>query len=154
MIKVYLGGPIRGLTYDVGVGWRDLVTEMLAPEITAFSPLRGKAEILANVPVMDSSVHPVDHVLTSPKGIVSRDHYDVVSCDLIFVNFLGTDRVSIGTISEIAWGYQIGKPIVVAMEDNNVHRHPFVTEQAGFIVGTLEEAVHITRSILLPFAGQ
>ena len=40
--SVYLAGPIKGLTFDEGQEWRDVITDMLEPEIDAFSPLRWK----------------------------------------------------------------------------------------------------------------
>src|SRR5690554_4717505 len=114
--KVYLAGPIRGLTYAGSASWRDEVKAKFYPGIVAYSPLRGKEELLASPPVLDERTHPVDHVLTLPQGIVARDRYDVLSSDLIFVNLIGAADISIGTVCEIAWGYDHNKPIVLAME--------------------------------------
>jgi hypothetical protein len=36
----------------------------------------------------------------------------------------------------------------------NPHEHMMVNEAIGFRVETLDEAVHVTRSILLPHAGR
>ena len=45
--------------------------------------------------------------MSGPKGIVSRDHFDVTHCDLVFMNLvrsnkdtdtLGANKVSIGTM--------------------------------------------------------
>lgn len=147
--KVYLAGPIRGLTYSGSTSWRDEVKSKFHPSIVAYSPLRGKEKLLASLPVLDERTHPVDHVLTLPQGIVARDRYDVLSSDLIFVNLIGATTVSIGTVCEIAWGYDRGKPIVLAMEEGNPHWHPFIKTLAGFIVPTLEDAVEATHQILL-----
>ena len=42
MKKIYLAGPICGLTYDGAQEWRDTFRKEIDPRIEAFSPLRGK----------------------------------------------------------------------------------------------------------------
>jgi len=149
--KVYLAGPIRGLTFVGSTSWRNYVKNLFRPEIIAYSPLRGKDEVLANLPIIDDRTNPVNHPLTLRKGVVTRDRYDVLSSDLIFVNLLGAHEKSIGTMFELAWAHDHGKPIVLAMEDKgNPHDHTFVREVAGFVLPTLEEAVVITHHILFP----
>ena len=148
--KVYLGGPIKGLTYEGATTWRHFVADRLAPEIVVYSPLRAKKAVLQHLPVLDSNTHPVNHPLTTQKGIMRRDRWDVMTCDLLFVNFLEATEPSQGTDFEIAWAFDHDKPIVVAMQQGNPHWHPMVLESAGFILPTLEEAIHITKAILLP----
>lgn len=147
--SVYLGGPITGLTYDDGNEWRSFASEWLWQEgIRPYSPLRAK-EYLRHVGILDKQYHELN-VLSGPKGITTRDRFDVMRCDLLLVSFIGAERVSIGTVMEIAWADMLRKPIVVAMEEVNPHRHEMLTTAAGFVVETLEEALSLTRAILLP----
>jgi nucleoside 2-deoxyribosyltransferase len=154
--SVYLAGPITGLTYDDGNGWReDVIDDFDDAGIDAFSPLRMKQYLrrfgLLSAKDQDGR-HNYDgvHPLSSDKGIMMRDRHDVTSRDMMLVNFLGAERVSIGTCIEIGWADAARKPIVIAMEDDNVHRHAMVEEALGYRVHTLTEAVEIVKAILLP----
>jgi len=147
--SVYLAGPITGLTFGDSTDWRGhAVLRFAEAGITAYSPLRCK-EYLAERGVLDAMGYE-DRPLSSPKGITTRDRFDVMTKDLILVNFIGAETVSIGTVMEIAWADLQRKPIVVAMEEGNVHTHAMLTQAAGFIVPTLDEAIDVATAILLP----
>lgn len=145
--KVYLAGPISGLTYAGGQEWRSNMKAILAPEIACFSPLRAKEYLRVRGVLEQSYATP----LSSDRGIMTRDHNDCLTADLILVNLQACgSRVSQGTLMEIAWGFAYRKPVVAIMErKGNVHDHPMVREAIGFRTDDWEEAVHIVRSILL-----
>lgn len=153
--SVYLAGPITGLTYDDGQDWRSYAQEKLAEHgIDGFSPLRAKAHLRA-LGVLDSAGTPDSaylglNALSEPSGITTRDRFDCMGRDLVLVNFLGAERVSIGTCIELGWADAARRPLVVAMEEDNVHRHAMVNTVSGFIVPTLDEALHICQAILRP----
>jgi len=149
MVKVYLSGPIRGLSYDQAVGWRDNVHVALYPEITTYSPMRGK-EALAGCECLDERDLITDDSAFTVKGIVGRDYNDVRICDLLFINLLGAKQFSVGTISEIAAAHMLNKPIVLVMERWNIHDHPFVTEPPIYWVDNLDKAIALTKGVLLP----
>lgn len=145
---VYLAGPITGLSYDGATDWRYGVMKALAPEIDAFSPLRGKNYLLGQTTIQDSYN---EHVMSTSKAIFARDHFDCKRCDALFVNLLGAKRVSIGTVMEIAWAHAYGKIVILVMErEGNVHEHSMLREACAYRVETLEEAVDLTRIMLLP----
>ncbi len=147
MARVYLAGPISGLTHADGVAWRQQVTEALTPSgITCFSPMRGKEYLKAHDVIEDS--YP-QYVLSTDKGIMRRDHNDVVTADALLVNLLGCKRVTIGTVMEIAWAFDRQIPVVAVMEDKgNCHEHAMIREAIGWRVQTLAEGVACIRSIL------
>lgn len=153
--SVYLAGPITGLTYDEGNDWREAVREDLeAVGITAYSPLRAK-NFLRAIGVLDSAGTPDSaymglNPLSEPKGITARDRFDATRSDVVLMNLLGATRVSIGTMIEAGWADAARRPIVIAMEEDNVHRHAMLNEVAGFIVPTLEEAVAVVKAVLIP----
>jgi len=134
MKTVYLAGPITGLTFEGAAdGWRAQVPALL-PGVRCLSPLRG-IETLAR------EYLPVKHVSgDDAKQIVTRDFNDIKTCDALLVNFLGAERVSIGTCWELGAAYTLQKPVVVVMEPAwaNVHDHAFVHHTAMVVVPTLE----------------
>jgi nucleoside 2-deoxyribosyltransferase len=144
MYHVYLAGPIYGLSYDEATDWRNTATHILEDAgVRALSPLRGK-EFLREERELHGA-YP-EYPLSTDQGIVSRDKFDVLRSDVVLVNLRCAERVSIGTMFEIAWAH--GKPVVLIMEDGNIHDHPFVRQCAPFIVGSLEEALDLVLIIL------
>lgn len=150
--RVYLAGPITGLSYADGQDWRLQAKTILSEMgITAFSPLRNKnyLDSIGKIPALVDR-KDVHRPLSTPKGIVTRDVHDVMSADALLVNLIGTEAVSIGTVMEIAIAYSHRKPMVLAMEPDNIHEHPFVLEMCGFRVETLQDAIDLVGDILLP----
>lgn len=143
---VFLSGPITGLSYAESTEWRKYVQDNLPDNVIAFSPLRNKPHLKEESSLLDH----YDHVLSTSKSITKMDYFDVKRSDLILVNLLNTKRVSIGTVMEIAWAYEMGKPIIVAMEKDNIHQHSMIRECSDFILPTLEEALDIVLHILMP----
>lgn len=144
---LYCAGPITGVSYSESIDWREYVASKLPPHIKAVSPMRGKKYLANEKSVKDSYE---EHPLSSQKGIACRDRMDVMRCDMILVNFLGADKVSIGSVMEIAWADAWRKPIVIVMDKNNVHSHAILREVSGFIVSNLDEAIDIATAVLSP----
>jgi len=145
---VYLAGAITGERYDGATDWRERVaTELDYVGITAFSPMRGKEYLDTEKPI---AAEYSDRILSNSRAIMTRDFFDVRRADLLLVNLLGTRKASIGTTMEIAWGYQLQKPIVLVMEPENVHNHPMIREAVGYWVESLDDAVYVAKSVLLP----
>jgi hypothetical protein len=146
----YMAGAITGLTYDGAEDWRAFAKAELAKyDIHGLSPLRGK-EYLRGIPALtaDCAGYGDLNCMSSPRGIMTRDRYDATRCDVLLVNLLGTQRVSIGTVMEMAWADLSRIPIVVAMEPTgNPHEHAMIGEAIGFRVPTLEEAIHVVIAI-------
>lgn len=143
---VYLAGPITGLSHAESVEWRDYATKRFPPHIIGVSPMRGKPYLAGKKSIANSSTE----VLSSPRGITTRDRNDVMRADLVLVNLLGATKISIGTIMEFGWADAWRKPLVVAMEEGNPHWHAMVREVSGFIVPTLDEAIAVTIAVLSP----
>lgn len=147
MKKIYLAGPITGLTYDEATMWRNAVKNELI-EYQCFSPLRAKWYLAKNfeLPAISKSDKP----LSTAKGILCRDYFDCNTADIIIVNFLNAKRISIGTVAEIAWAWQARKPIIAIMEPGNVHEHDFLVEMIPYIVKSVPEAIQLARAVLDP----
>jgi nucleoside 2-deoxyribosyltransferase len=151
--KVYLAGPITGLSYgDARHGWRKEFADLISdqPHIKLYSPMRGK-DFLSKETELDGTPNMyMDNPMATKKGIVARDRYDVKTCDVMVANFLGSDRVSIGTCMEFGWADAYQRIIVTIIDDDNLHQHAMLNEVSGYIVTTLEEAANITKVLLTP----
>jgi len=151
--SVYLAGPITGRTYDGGNDWRELAKKELGTVgIQAWSPLRAK-EYLRKYGVLDDAAEAdyFDELLSSPRGIMTRDRWDCTRVDVVLVNLLGATRISIGTTMEIAWADGVRTPIVCMIEkEGNPHDHAMIQQALGFRVETFEEGIEVCKALLTP----
>jgi hypothetical protein len=152
---VYAAGPIEGCSYDGCTNWRAGLQEQFdslvktGDRIRVASPMRAKSYLKDQVVTRDLVNGLTDQyqkATSSPRAIMLRDHFDCTRADLVFVNFIGAPKVSIGTVMEVAWGFH--KPVVIAMEPGNIHEHPMITE-AGLVVPDFDLAVKDAANILL-----
>ena len=145
MFNLYLGGPITGLAYDETVNWRKQAEVELGDYYNILSPMRGKEYLRNEKTVSDS--YP-DIATSSDKGIFGRDVFDVDNANVILINFVGTTRVSIGSVMELAMAYKYGSNYrLVVMEKGNIHDHSFVREAASLVVDDLEYAYDILKGL-------
>jgi nucleoside 2-deoxyribosyltransferase len=151
MTIIYLAGPITGLDYAGATDWRIRAKkELEAVGLRTFSPMRGK-EYLAHVTefTADGDAYKELGVLSSNRGIITRDRFDATRCDVLLANLHGARKVSIGTVMEIAWADAHRIPIVCVMEPSgNPHEHGMITEVIGYRVETLDAALHVIKAIL------
>lgn len=153
--SIYLAGPISGIDFEEGEGWRqEAINYLWKRDIDCFSPLR-KKDYLKGEGHLTGSYN--EWPLSSQRGIYARDRYDCHRVDLVLANLLdsgaydnGMQRVSIGTVMEIAWAAQNNTPVVLIMEEDNIHRHPMLLEACPFVVDNLAEALDLTEAILRP----
>ncbi len=153
--KVYLAGPITGLTYqEASLGWRKEFAQMLADgpdgdSFLCYSPMRGKA-FLEGVGKLEG--HYDGNPMSTRGAITGKDKNDVYTSDVIVANFLESQgNFSVGTAVEFGWADAWSKPVImVATPDDPHYKHPMLSRIAGWIVSNLEDAAHLTRHLLLP----
>lgn len=137
------------MSFNEAIGWTDYAKERLDPKgIIGYKPLRGKKFLFAetNLSAKGYNINP----LSTAKGIVRRDSYDVRTCNAVLVNVLDAKRVSIGTVCEVAFAYILNKPVVLVMEpEGNIHEHCFITEMCDYWVHDLDHGIEIIQTILL-----
>lgn len=152
MKSVYLSGPITGLTFAGATDWRQYAIESLAADgIVGISPMRAKDYLAAlNAPISGHGREYVKMgVLSTPQAVVTRDRFDTQRADVMLMNLVGADRVSIGTMVEIGWADAARVPIIGIIEPSgNVHDHMFVNNMIGFRVETLDEGLAVAKAIL------
>jgi hypothetical protein len=142
---LFLAGPLTGISYGDALDWRQYVASRLPADVIAFSALRGKGYVSKESVLRNT--YP-DHLLSTPQGTITRDRFDISRCDALIVNFLKADRISIGTIMEMAWADAWRKPIILAMQAGNVHDHAFVRQVAAFITDDLDEAIQTAVDVV------
>lgn len=146
-MKVYLAGPITGLSYKECNSWRDYTAKALNRcGIETLTPMRGK-EYLSHYRKLKSQYLGV-HPLSTAHGITSRDSWDCRRSDLILVNLMGAKAVSIGTVLEIAWGQSAGVYVMTVMEKDNIHRHAMLEQTSSIVMESLDEALDLIPVIL------
>lgn len=150
MSKVYLSGPIQGLTYkDARYGWRKEFTDMLDPEIVVLSPMRHEGHLaeLNDQPIEIGRLPK--NMFSRPKMIVAKDYLDIDESTIVVINLLGATKISQGTIAEVGYATAKGKTIIVIREpEGNIHNTPFISEAASAVVGSCWEAAQLVNSLL------
>lgn len=151
---VYLAGSISGLTYKQASEWREKVKERLQEfGIKCLSPLRADVHLRNHEGLLDdkqsiSSSSPA-LAMSTERGVVERDKYDATRCSVLFLNLLGSKKISVGSMIEIGWANANNIPIVLIMEkEGNMHDHAFVRETCAFRTDDLSEGIEIVRAIL------
>ncbi len=150
---VYLAGPITGTSYQGCTDWREAARRELADVgIVGLSPMRGK-EYLSHIKefTMDGDKYKPFSIMSSNRGIMTRDRWDATRCDVLLVNFIDAPRVSIGTCMEIAWADLARIPVVAVMEadGSNKHEHGMILEAIGYKCATLDEALRCIKIMLV-----
>ena len=152
MKKVYLAGPITGQSFKGSEEWRDVFKVLagqskLAGRVELYSPLRGKDYLLNEVKIQDAYEQ---HLFSTQRAIMTRDYYDVTTCDALVINFTNAERVSIGTVMEIGWAYAKRTPIIIIGGKGGIHDHSFIREAAGWWVDSTIDAVRVLETIFNP----
>jgi nucleoside 2-deoxyribosyltransferase len=145
--KVYLCGPISGLTIEECTAERERVMLQLAAcGIEAYSPLRGKKHLVPSGQIIGSGAY--DAVIGRANGIIGRDRNDVLRCDALLADLRGAKKASIGSMVEFGWADAWRKPIVTVMEKGNVHDHVFVNHLSTYVTHSIDDAVNLLSLLL------
>ena len=148
--QVYLAGPILGKTYtDCRFGWRQEVAMRMLPGIQVLSPMRHEGHLAEHIgPIDDGVINKAEYFFSESKIIFAKDVLDIRSCDIMLANFLGATVPSLGTVSEIGMAYILNKTIITVIEDDNIHRHPFVLEPSALVLDNLDDAITAINRLL------
>lgn len=139
-LTVYLGGPIRGLSYQEASDWRNEAIRRLSDVgMKCLSPMRNKELIKDEEKITDSYESLKGY---SSKDIFNRDKFDVINSDILLFNFTNRKVSIIGSLFELAWGHLLGKYCVVAVDKESIYaKHPFVKESASIMFENIDEAI-------------
>lgn len=147
--RVYLAGPITGLTYGGATDWREAAELFLHQYgVEALSPMRGKKYLEKEKVIADEYAGQADWPLSMAAGFTSRDRSDCMNADIVLANFEGAEKVSIGTVMECAWADAFRTQLIVVMDEDNVHNHAMVRQVSAYRVGTLAQGLALVPPIL------
>jgi len=139
-MKIYLAGPISGKGYDEVVNLYKEKSKFLKNYgYEVLCPMTGKTYLRNEVKFKEQGYEQFP--VSSNHAIFERDRWMVSQCDIILADLSNApDKVSIGTMMELAWASLLGKQTIVILPKENIHRHAFVLEAADIIFESLEEA--------------
>ena len=146
MPRVYLAGPISGLTLDQASNtWRlDVAARLSCFDIASENPLKF---IHDHIGKFDSQGIGGTQLGTA-RGLTEADRFMLSNSDIMFCNLSGAEKVSIGTMIELGWADIQRIPVLVVMDEGNMHDHAMVKSIASWIVPTLEEGIDLTIDLL------
>lgn len=137
---VYLCGPIAGLTLDDAANWRKQTAQSLwSCGFDTIDPLESKYDLPTGNQPLDDYYNIAGW---RANELYQRDLYSVRGSDIVLANLAAAERVSIGSVSEIAIAAELRKYVVLVLGPNDqVHRHPFVMCAASVILDSLDAAI-------------
>lgn len=103
MKTIFLSGPMRGLSREQSLGWRQEIENKLKDNFIILHALRGREE---------------KETMPDPRGAVIRDKNDIIKADLVIVNDTFPNVSMVGTSMEILFAHSLNKPIIVFGEVN------------------------------------
>lgn len=145
MFKIYCVHPISGSTSEEVFKYYDTTQKRLTEMgFDVLTPMYGKGDIRTAHKFKGSGI---DGPVTNKHAIFGRDRWMVGQADIIYANFLGATKASIGGCFELAWGCNDHKQIVLVMDKDNIHQHAFILEAATIIFETEEDALQYLERI-------
>jgi nucleoside 2-deoxyribosyltransferase len=146
-MRIYLAGPISGVSKGAVMQYWDSAKKRFEEMgYKVFNPMTGKDQFRNDSPselfrsAGFNNDGPKYNPIITDHAIAHRDMWMVKMVDVVYANLYNAKQVSIGTVSEIAWGKAFGKNVVVVMEPGNIHQHAFIKENATVVFETPDEA--------------
>ena len=140
---IYLGGPMSGMTWRQAMEWRWTAQTRLEHSWRLINPCRTQIPMDKLDEVIIASTQKdgdLDLHLTA-TGITAQDEFFIDQSDWLLVNFLGAERVSIGTVWEMGYAWAKGKKIVTVVEPGSINDHPFTRRRSHVFTPDFEEAL-------------
>lgn len=143
-LSIYCVRPISGrLVKEMFEYYDSVVPELRKYGYRVFHPAMNKEWLRR----FSGNANPkgYNHSTTNGKAIFGRDYWMVRQSDIVYADLTDAKIPSIGSCFELAWAHELGKHVVVAMEDDNVHQHVFVNAAADIVFNTPEKALIYLR---------
>lgn len=141
MSTVYLAGPISGKSYEEIVSRYAEKTNLLEQMgYMVLCPMTGKDYLRNEIEFRSEGYE--QHPVSTSHAIFERDRWMVSQSDIVLADLSNSgDRISIGTMMELAWAALQNKHTILVMHSTNIHAHAFVYEASDIIFETLDEAL-------------
>ena len=148
MKTIYCVHPISGLSADKVFAYYTNIKQNLSNHYNVMIPMTGKSSLRCAKEFRCEGYQ--DNPITTNHAIFERDRWMVTQSDIIYANLIGaTEKVSIGSMFELAWASLLGKYVVLVMDKESVHRHAFVMEAADVIF----ESEQVAEDYLITLAN-
>jgi nucleoside 2-deoxyribosyltransferase len=82
-----------------------------------------------------------EHPTSTGHSIYKRDKWMLKNSDVVFVNLLNSDVISIGCMFELAWADMLGKHVVVVCDGKKPYDHAFIKGAADVVFTSLDDAL-------------
>ena len=151
-MKIYTAGSISGLTKEeVEAYFTGLKNFFESLGYTVLNPMSGKGQLR-----VDKIYRAKDyrHPVATNRAIIGRDRWMVGQADVIYTNLTNSPMASIGTMYELAWGYELKKHIVAVIPEDNIHQHAFVLQSCDIVFETEEEAKEYLKDLIESIEGK
>ena len=129
--NIYLSGGMSGMNMSEQIGWRFLITTLLA----RYSGVRFEVDCF-NPPAYYTDKHPNDY--DSEREVMDYDLYRLNQSDMVIVNF--NNLKSLGTMAEIAIAHYKHIPIIGIYSGDRGELHPWQENMCWKILGNEEDA--------------
>lgn len=151
-ISVYLSGPVTNRNYKQASTWRKhAATRLRDAGFRVLDPLRGHSFSSRRKKIRNLAE---ENPVVSDRALKARDKLDCLASDIVLCNFMEADRVSVGSIFEIAWAEDHNKLVVMAIPKNDrFHDHPF-TRESAVIFHDFEEALQYVEGCVVEEDGK
>lgn len=136
--KLYIAHPISGLSGEDIFNYFDHTKNLLKEYYHILSPMNGKNH-LRNVDKVVSTGYK--NPISNDHAVFQRDTWMVSQSNIVFCDFTGSKKVSIGCCMELAIASWLNKHTIVVMKEGNLHNHCFVKESADIIFETFDEGI-------------
>lgn len=147
MIKhVYLAGPITGQQQSAATDWRQHVTKKVKRDIICLSPVRDNVDY-SDVKSRRAENDQLEDLLHGIK-IVTRDRMDIMRSDVVLVNVMNQNKLSIGTIGEIFWADAYRKPVIIVKHNDSLYNHAMLDALCHWKFDDLDKAINQINTLL------
>lgn len=144
-LTIYCAGPITGQTASEVFEYYDGITDLLAG-YNVIHPMTGE-DFLRTEDCFDAKDY--HQPIAQNKSIFSRDKWMVRQCDIVYVNLTrGHDKVSIGSVMEIAFAHMLGKLVIAVIPEGNIHNHAFVTQACATVFPNEVDAINYFKHLV------
>lgn len=134
-MKIYLAGSISGRSFaEAKASFDERANRLRAMGYEVINPVDYIGELKD-----ETMLQPHGYSGTSSDAQVYQRSLEFVKeCDIIWADFIGLEKVSIGSCFELAWANIYGKKVYITMGDNNIHQHAFINSAAHYIAWSYE----------------
>lgn len=139
--RIYLAGPVAGLTWVQAMGWRRAAATELT--LAGFEPAMPVEQERALDDGRVLSPMGEDKPGCSAAEIFGRDTDLLDSCEGVLADLRGATRPSLGTAWELGYAYACGKTIAIILGPEDIHQHAFIVGSGMVVDSTAAAIAHL-----------